>query len=87
MVASSRGAWKGSERFGVREYFEQARKQPALVEVAVQEMNAALQDLGIGHIQVESITRETPGDLDTDNYTVTLSAAGQSIRKSLSFQA
>jgi hypothetical protein len=87
MVDTSRGKWKGSERFGMREYFEQARTQPALIEVAIPEMNAALEDLGITHIQVQNITRETPGELDTDNYTVTLSTAGQSFRKSLSFQS
>ncbi len=86
MAATSYGGWNGCEHFGVREYFEHARKQPELPEAAIHEMNAALEDLGISHIRVASITKDAQSGPDGDAYIVTLSTAEQKLRKNLAFR-
>ncbi|HLH04808.1 MAG TPA: hypothetical protein VKX25_18725 [Bryobacteraceae bacterium] len=85
MAATSHGSWKGSAQFGVREFFEQARRYPELPEMAVQVINEALKDLGITDVQVESIARDPAAEADTDSYSVTLSSGEQNVRKPFRF--
>lgn len=68
MVRTPQGSWSGCRRFGLREYFEQARMRPGLPQAAVHEANLALEELGITDVRIQAI--ETDGG---DSYSVTLS--------------
>ena len=72
MATTPHGTWAGSPHFGLRDWFEQARTRPELPQLAVQEINRALDDLGITHYKVQSIAAESPTHRDVDSYVVTL---------------
>lgn len=72
MANTPHGSWAGSPHFGLRDYFEQARTRPDLPQLAIQEANLALKDLGIVNIRVESIVKEPQADRDVDSYAVAL---------------
>ena len=74
MAQTPHGSWAGSRHFGVRDFFEQARRQPDLPDRAVDEINQALLDLEITHYRVESIAREGPSAAEVDSYVVTLAS-------------
>lgn len=75
MARTPHGSWAGSRHFGLRDFFEQARQRPELPQLALHELNYALNDLGIRHYRVESIQRETPASAGEDVYAVVLAAA------------
>jgi hypothetical protein len=85
MAATAYGSWKGSASFGVREFFEQARRHPELPEMAVQVINDTLKELGITDVQVESIVKDPAAEADTDSYSITLSSGDQDVRKPFRF--
>ena len=62
LVRSPYGRWGGSRHFGLRDFFEDARRKPECLEKARDELNAALSELGMV-CRVESIERE-PGTSD-----------------------
>jgi len=68
MAKTPHGSWIGSSHFGVREFFEEARKQPGLPSQAIQELNLALQDLGILDYRVQEIVKESRTQAETDSY-------------------
>lgn len=72
MARTPHGSWAGGRHFGLRDFFEEARLRPALPQLAVKELNLALQDLGITNYRVESIARETQTDCDVDSYVLEL---------------
>ena len=74
MATTPHGAWAGSSHFGIRDLFEQARNKPDAPKLAVHEINRALEDLGITHYKVQSITTEPHPNRDIDSYVVTLAS-------------
>jgi len=72
MATTAHGSWKGCPHFGLRDFFEQARVRPDLPQLAIQEVNLALKDLGISNIQVQKIVKEAQSNRDIDSYAVTL---------------
>ncbi len=72
MAGTPNGSWPACPHFGVRDFFEQARLKPDLPRQAAQEMNRALEDLGITHYKVQAIVTEPRANRDIDSYEVTL---------------
>jgi len=62
------GTWIGCRHFGMREFFEDARAQPSLPSHAIQELNLALQDLGILDFRVQEIVKESRTHEETCTY-------------------
>jgi len=58
------GSWTGCPHFGLREFLEDAKMRPEQAQRAVEEMNRALESLGITHVRVESIGK--PEQLDRE---------------------
>jgi hypothetical protein len=56
----------------MREFFEEARRQPELPQRAIEEANLALSDLGIDNWRLVKITREAQTNPDTDSYVISL---------------
>jgi hypothetical protein len=77
MAQTPHGSWQGCPHFGFRDFFEQARMRPDAPQLAAQEANLALEDLGVLHLRVESIVKEAQGNRDVDSYIVTLANAAE----------
>lgn len=75
MATTPHGSWAGTRHFGIRDLFEQGRVRPELPAQAMQEINRALEDLGITHYRVQSIAKEPQAKQDEDSYVVTLASA------------
>ena len=72
MANTPYGSWAGSSHFGLRELLEQSSTRPEKVQVAMEEMNRALEDLGIRDFRVDAITRESAAGAEVGQWTVTL---------------
>src|SRR5271157_793166 len=72
MAGTPHGSWAGCSRFGWRDFFERARVRPELISKAVEEANGALQELGITHYRVASITKAGDSQRDIDSYEVSI---------------
>ena len=81
MARTPHGSWMGSSHFGLREFFEEARVRPELPQLALQELNLALQDLGIVHYRVESVAKQAQENRDVDSYVLTLASTEESDRR------
>lgn len=77
MANTPHGSWKGCPHFGLRDFFEQARVRPDLPQLAIQEVNLALKDLGIVNIRIERIAKEAQTDRDIDSYAVTVVSSAE----------
>lgn len=63
MANTPHTSWAGSSHFGLRELLEQSRARPERVQFALDELNRALETLGVTSFRVDSITSESsPGD-------------------------
>lgn len=63
MANTPHQSWAGSPHFGLRELLEQSRARPEKVQFALEEMNRALETLGVTGFRVASITPDSsPGD-------------------------
>jgi hypothetical protein len=80
MASTPHGSWKGCVHFGIREFFEDARRQPELPQQAIEEANRALSDLGIDNCRLVKITKEGQTDPDVDSYAITLAERSGSKR-------
>jgi hypothetical protein len=79
MARTPHGSWKGGIHFGLREYLQGAGGRPILAKAAVDELNHALLDLGIGKYKVESIVRDTEAEHGSNVYAISLKTVdGQS---------
>lgn len=59
MARSPHGKWPGSPNFGLRDFLEDVRTDPASLQQAVPKLNLALEELGVA-VRAQSITF-TPG--------------------------
>jgi len=72
MAVTPHGSWAGSPQFGLRDLLEQSRTRPEKVQLALTELNRALQTLGIDRYRAAGIVCESaPGD-DAGRWVVTL---------------
>jgi hypothetical protein len=72
MANTPHQSWAGSPHFGLRELLEQSRAKPERVQFALEEMNRALEGLGITSYRVEKIASESlPGE-EAGRWVITL---------------
>lgn len=72
MANTPHQSWEGSRYFGLRELLEQNRARPEKIQFAIEEMNRALQDLGVSAYRVAKIASESlPGE-EESRWVVTL---------------
>ncbi len=81
MANTPHGSWKGCPHFGLRDFFEQARTRPDLPQLAIQEVNLALKDLGITNLKIERISKEAQTNRDVDTYEVTVASSAEAGKK------
>ena len=72
MAHTPHGSWLGCTRFGLRDLLEQSTMRPETVQRAMDEINGALDELGITSFQVESIKNESPAGAEATQWVVTL---------------
>ncbi len=77
MASTPSGSWAGSPHFGLRDLFERARTRPELTRAAVEQANAAFDDLGIVAYRVERIIRNPAPAPGSDSFEVTLTTDGE----------
>jgi len=80
MANTPYGSWAGCSRFGLRELLEQSSTRPENVQVALEEMNHALEDLGITGFRVESITRDSVEGAGLRQWMITLASTADPAR-------
>jgi hypothetical protein len=76
MARTPVGSWKSCRAFGLRDYLEDSRKRPELLQVAAEAANRTLSELGISRFRIESIEREPEQESGTAAYNVFVSHAG-----------
>jgi hypothetical protein len=72
MANTPYGSWAGCSHFGLRELLEQSSTRPERVQVALEETNRALNDLGIVDFRVDGITRDSLAGSEGGQWTITL---------------
>jgi hypothetical protein len=86
MANTPHGSWAGCCHFGLRELLEQSVTRPEKVQVALDEMNRALNDLGISTFRAETITRDSLAADEVGQWTVKLISTADPT-KTYSFQS
>jgi len=76
LIRSPHGKWCGSEHFGLRDFFEDARSKPERLIEARKELNATLEELGMRY-RLESIGRDGESSPGVDSMTLTFSLEGE----------
>lgn len=74
MARTPQGSWAGSEKFGLRDLFEQ-RQRADIPRLAAERINATFADLGIVDYTVTEVVRELSANRDVDTYSITLENA------------
>lgn len=80
MAATPYGSWAACPPFGLRELLELSGTARERIELAVNEMNKALQELGIADFRVEDLTRESRTGEDASEWIVTLATTSERSR-------
>ena len=75
MATTPHASWAGCSYFGLRELLEQSSTRPERVQFAMDEINRALDDLGIANFRVEGITRDSVSGAEVGQWTVTLASS------------
>lgn len=79
MARTPRGSWPGSIHFGLRDYLQATGAKSVGNKAVLDEMNAALDELGIQNYRVESLAREQPAGSGSAVFAISLiSGDGQS---------
>ena len=74
MANTPHGSWAGCPHFGLREILEESSTRSEKVQVAMDQINRALEDLGITNFQVEAITRDSVAGAEVGQWTITLAS-------------
>lgn len=77
MARTPHGSWGGGIHFGLREHLAGAAGRPGLAKAALDELNQALADLGIGIYKVDSIVREMAAAPGADVYAISLKSTNE----------
>ena len=78
MANTPHQSWAGSSHFGLRELLEQGRARPEKVQFALEEMNRALETLGVTNFRVSAITSESQPGEEIGRWVVTLASTTDS---------
>lgn len=70
MATTPHGSWAGGRHFGIRDLCTQARTRSEVPQEVVQELNRALEELGITSYCVQSIAKEPQSSRDVDSYVI-----------------
>ncbi|MGO9086255.1 MAG: hypothetical protein ACLP6G_13130 [Terriglobales bacterium] len=74
MANTPHGSWPGCPYFGLRELLEQSGMRQEKVQVAMDQINRALEDLGITNLRVEAMTRDSLRGAEVGQWTITLAS-------------
>jgi hypothetical protein len=72
MANTPHGSWHACPQFGIRDLLEEANARSEKAQVALDQINGALQDLGITNFRVETIARDTAAAAEVAQWTITL---------------
>ncbi|HKX30020.1 MAG TPA: hypothetical protein VJ302_20190 [Blastocatellia bacterium] len=75
IAGTSQGSWRGSDQFGSRERFLELQTRWEARLAVVNQMNQALDDLGIGWVRVDQIEIQPATEAGSFSYALTLSYA------------
>ena len=73
MASTPERGWSGSSEFGLRDTLGGLLSRPGSRLTAIEQLNKALEDLGIDWVRVENIEIEPSNDFGKASYMVTLS--------------
>jgi hypothetical protein len=74
MANTPHGSWAGCPHFGLRELLEQSSTRPEKIGVAKEEINRALEDLGVTNFRVEAIHRDSVAGAEVAQWTIILAS-------------
>jgi hypothetical protein len=74
MANTPHGSWTGCPQFGLRDLLEQSNSRSEKVQVAMEQINRALEDLGITNFRVEAMTRDSVAGTEVGQWTITLAS-------------
>jgi len=74
MASTPQGSWAGCPDFGLREWLEQSNIRQEKVQVAMDQINRALKDLGITSLRVEAMTRDSSAGAEVSQWAITLAS-------------
>jgi hypothetical protein len=80
MANTPHQSWAGSPHFGLRELLEQGRSRPEKIQFAMEEMNRALDSLGVTGFRVGSIAMESQPGEETSRWVITLASTTDSAK-------
>jgi len=80
MANTPHQSWAGSPHFGLRELLEQGRARPEKIQFAVEEMNRALETLGVTGFRVSGILSESQPGEEVGRWVVTLASTADSAK-------
>jgi len=80
MANTPHQSWAGSPHFGLRELLEQGKARPEKVQFAVEEMNRALETLGVTGFRVGSIISESEPGEEASRWVVNLVSTADSAK-------
>ena len=78
MANTPHQSWAGSSHFGLRELLEQGRARPEKIQFAVEEMNRALESLGVSNFRVGSIAMDSQPGEEISRWVITLASTADS---------
>ena len=77
MANTPQGSWTGCPQFGLRDFLEQSNARSERVQVAVDQINRALEDLGVMNFRVEAVTRDSVAGAEVGQWTITLASTAE----------
>jgi hypothetical protein len=80
MANTPHQSWAGSPHFGLRELLEQGRSRPEKIQFAIEEMNRALESLGVTGFRVGNIAMESQAGEETSRWIIILASTTDSAK-------
>jgi hypothetical protein len=77
MANTPQGSWAGCPHFGLRDLLEQSSLRQEKVQLAMDQINRALQDLGITSFRVEAMNRDSAAAAEVGQWTITLASTAE----------
>ncbi len=80
MGTTPHGSWRGSAHFGLRDLLTDPKSRQEFGSVAMQQINLALEDIGITEYRVQSVQREQATREGSETFTITLASTKEKDR-------
>lgn len=74
MANTPHGSWTACPLFGLRDLLEQGNTRSEKGQVAMDQINRALEDLGIMNFRVEAMIRDSVAGAEVGQWTITLAS-------------